>query len=93
MQSSGWDVQLWLTQGQMKMLLGMDGHWQLTGLLTQSMAQTRRRETGLTKPKGEVRRGEALDVGVKNQLGNQYIVQKEEKKGNVAHKSQDTQGV
>lgn len=34
-----------------------------------------------------------MDPGVKNHLGNQCIVQKEEKKGNVAHESQDTQGV
>lgn len=38
-------------------------------------------------------RGEVLNAGVRNQLGKQCIVQKEEKKGNVAHESQDTQSV
>lgn len=38
-------------------------------------------------------RGEALEAGVKKQLGNQCIAQKEEKKGSVAHESQGTQAV
>lgn len=45
------------------------------------------------KLKVEVWRGEVVDAGVKNELGNQCIVRKEEKKGDVAHESEATQGV